>query len=246
MLDYLYGEMVRNPGYARQTTLARVLRARGNTFWNRWSGWAVRTGTLKAGDVLLEEQAGGRPFRIEVLHPDAAACQERPLENRSTVLRIVYGHFAMLVTGNLHYEGQRRLVSACAPEQLSAGVLVMPNHGASVPGGPLDEFKNNVEDALRQAVGPLLEKVNPDTVIFEFGNPRSVLGRQARDAENVFGLTWRFVEDRLGADRCLSTDRDLAVLIDSDGWTYKIRTQAEMGRTAADQESAVEDVEVGF
>ncbi len=242
----LYDEVVRNRSWPGRPSLARSLRSRGTTLANRWAKWVVNTRVANSGSDLFVEGEGEQAFRIEVLNPDSQTYGEFPLENNSTVLRIVYGRFALLITSDLHYKGQQELAEAYSAQQLKANVLLVPHRGAAVPAGDPDRFKANVQTALKKSLGPFLDKVNPQTAIFEFGNPRPVLGRASRDAENVHELTRQFVSDRLGVKGCLNTDSDFAIFIDSDGDGYSVHTQAEMNRAAGGAEDAVDDIAIGL
>ncbi len=245
-LQAMYDELVGSPSWPRRASLARGLRTRGDTFWNRWAGWVVLPREVKAGDVLFEEAGGERPFRIEVLGPDGARHADHPIENGSLVLRVVYGGFALLLPSDLHYEGQRRLAGLPAGREMGAQVMMVPDHGAAVPGGPPDRFKADVQEALGASLGALLDRVKPEKVILEYGNPKPVLGPSSESAARTEELTAQYLAGRLGAEACLSTDRDMAVFIHSDGEAFTVTTQAEINRAEGGIAEAVEDIEVGL
>jgi ComEC/Rec2-related protein len=242
----MYRDLVRDPLYPERASLAKALEPRGHGRINRWAGWAVNVQPLTAGTMITEENVNGRTFRLDVVQADDWSPTEFPIENRSVALRLSYGDFAMLLPGPLHYEGQQRLARNLPPGQRRAGVLIVPHHGTALPGGTGTDLKHGIERALATALGPLIEAVNPDYVINEFGNPRPVLEGGHRDTIHVMENTTRFLAERLGADSCLSTDKDMAVFIRSDGVGYQVTTQARQTRADGDAEDAVSDLEVGL
>jgi ComEC/Rec2-related protein len=244
-LTTAYQELIGNSTWPRRPALAQALARRGPSFVNRWAGWHTQAGSLQAGQVLFAEQGPGGAFRIEVLNPVAGSVQERNFDNGSLVLRIVYGDFAMLLTGDLQHDGVAVLAARYPAEALKADVMTLPHRGAAL-GDAGGEFKMVLRSALERELGALLAKVQPERVVAEWGNPRPVLGLVSRDAVNAFELTRQFVVDRLGPDRWLSTDHDLAILLTSDGTSYRITTQAEVNRAAGGTEDAVADIAVGL
>lgn len=246
LAETLRDEYAGNPIHPRRVSLAGILQTRRDTIWNRWAGTVVSVAPLKAGDVLAEEKVGDKVFRLEVLHPGTERLTEFPIENNSAVLRLSYGDFAMLLTSDLHFAGQRKLAEALAPEKLRAQVLVIPHHGTAQPRSSPDLMKDATEAALASGLGALLDKVAPEKAIFEFGNPRPALGMAGRDALHAFELTWRFVETRLGADACYNTDQDQALFIHSDGQGYTLDTQAEANRAAGGGEESVDEIDMAF
>lgn len=240
-----YQELIGNSSWPRRPALAASLAQRGPTLVNRWGGWHAGTRALHAGEVLFEEQGPGGAFRIEVLNPVAGSAQERHFDNGSLVLRVVYGEFAMLLTGDLQYDGVAVLAARYPPEALRANVMTLPHRGAAL-GDAGGEFKMALRGALDRELGALMDKVRPERVVAEWGNPRPVLGLVSRNAVNAFELTRQFVVGRVGEAGWLSTDHDLAVLLSSDGRTYDITTQAEANRAAGGTEDAVADIAVGL
>lgn len=246
MVLRMYEDLVVNPVWPQRFSLARELSGRGDTFVNRWGRWHVNVQAASAGMALFEENVDGKRFRIEVLGPGEARPSEFPVENSGLVLRVVYGDFAMLLPGSLHYEGQGALARAWPAEQLRAAVMTVPHHGAANPTGRDRPPRATVDSALTASAGSLLDKVQPERVIFEFGSPRPVLGDLGRAAVGVRDITTQFYTDRLGADALLSTERDLAITIHSDGRTFTIETLAQRHRAEGGEEGAVSDLQVGF
>lgn len=245
VLTAAYEELIGNASWPKRPALATSLARRGPTLLNRWAGWDVQARALEAGQVLFEEEGPGGTFRIEVLNPDPDSRLARDFDDGSLVLRVVYGDFAALLTGDLQYGGVAELARRCAPEALRAQVLVMPHRGAAM-GEVYGDFKPVLRDALTRSLGSLVDKVQPERVIAEWGNPRPVLGMSSRDAVNAFELARQYVVGRVGESAWLSTDRDLAITITSDGRTYSVATQAEVNRAQGGEEDAVSDIAVGL
>lgn len=242
----LQGELLGYPLHPRRLSLARMLEKRRDTLWNRWAGTVVQVHPLKAGEVLAEEQADGKTFRLEVLSPDGPPAGEYAMENNSAVLRLSYGDFAMLLTSDLHFAGQRKLAETVPPEKLRAQVFVVPHHGTAQPRASMDMMKGATETALSEDLGALMDRVAPEKAIFEFGNPRPALGMAGRDALHTFELTWRFVEQRVGVGHCYNTDLDQALFVRSDGTGYEFSTQAERNRTVGGMEASVDEIDMAF
>ncbi|HMO05446.1 MAG TPA: ComEC/Rec2 family competence protein [Kiritimatiellia bacterium] len=238
--------LVGNPQWPRRGSLAASLADRRATTVNRWAGWYAPVQVARPGTVLFEEQHGGNRFAVEVLGPEAPVVSDRPVEDASVALRVVYGEVALLLPGMRHYAGQAALATSAAPDALRAQVLLAPHHGAAVPGRADRPARADVEAALARATGPLLDVVRPERVVFEFGNPRPVLGDAGRSVPGVFDITRAWYAARLGEEAILSTDRDLAVIIRTDGVTYTIDTQALRNRAEGGEEDAVSDLAVGL
>lgn len=240
-----YEELVGNASWPKRGALAPELARRGPTLLNRWAGWDVRAESLAAGQALFEEQGPGGVFRIEVLNPDPDSRAARDFDNGSLVLRVVYGDFAALITSDLQYDGVSRLAQQYEAEKLRSQVLFLPHRGASL-GQMYGDFKPVLRGVLGNDLAALLAKVQPERVIAEWGNPRPVVGGLGRDATTAHELTRQYVIDRLGASAWLSTDRDLALTLTSDGRAYTIATQAEANRASGGEEDAVSDLAVGL
>ena len=241
----LYAELVKNDRHPLRSALAGSLATRGDTWLNRWANWHVAVKPLKAGMVLFEEETTGGPFRIEVLHPSDDALP-RAGENNAVVLRIVHGSFSTLLTSDLREEGLAALRARYPADQVSAQVLVMPNHGTLGPANSRDGLKAATIALLDRCIAPLLDAVKPKYVLFEYGNPRSVLGDAGRDVRNVHEITKQYVSDKLGREGVLSTDTDMAVLVTSDGKSWNLQTQAQLNNMDGGEDDAVSDMAVGL
>ncbi len=89
-----------------------------------------------------------------------------------------------------------------------------------------------MKKCLDNGLKPLLKKVNPKAVIFEYGDPKPILKQTFNDARSAYSITKRFVKKSFPSIRVLSTDSDQAILITSDGSNFKIKTQAELRKDA--------------
>lgn len=234
-LEKIYAEAVGDPAWPKRLSLAKVLARRDDGWLNRWADRAIRRKALKTGDVVWREQVHGHEFRIEVVSAGEPPATDHPIENASAVLRVVYGTFTMLLTGDLHFEGQRRLAGDNA---LRADVLLFPHHGTATPWGAAQQLKGDLQKAWEKASRPFVERVRPRHVIVNYGNPRPVLGRAGKDIERAFELTWRWLTPMVGEENSWRTDRDMAIFITSNGESYQITSQARLYRAAgADEES---------
>ena len=232
----LYPELIGTPSAPRQLSTAKVLAGRGPTLINRLANAVIEHRTVRAGDVLFREEVQGREFAIEVLAPDAEPFAEHNLDNQSLVLRVRYGDFAMLLPSDLHFAGQQRLLERYDEAALRSDVVVMPNRGVAMPGGFMVNMKEMVRTAMKTITLPLFQKISPAYAIFEFGNPKPVLGDLSRDSIKVYEIARREICDALGDDKVLNTDRDLTIYIHSNGKSFEVITQAEKLRGTASED----------
>ncbi len=106
-----------------------------------WSGSLATTRTferalaaLEASDARYEEPRGGQtttvgPLHIEILHPGAGDSL-RDLNDASISLRITYGEFRIVTTGDAERAAEARMVARW-PDRLAADVLRLGHHGSS-------------------------------------------------------------------------------------------------------------------
>ncbi|HPG00869.1 MAG TPA: ComEC/Rec2 family competence protein [Kiritimatiellia bacterium] len=220
-LQNAYDELVGNRSWPARPALAKSLTHRSAKLLNKWAGWGVRRRVLAGGTTVLAETIDGREFRIEV--------PASPATDALAVVRIGYGDFAMLLPSDLGLEGQTALANLGASD-LAAQVMIAPHHGTAAPASNEANLKQRMDRSLRASLDLLMDKVAPDYVVFEYGNLKPVLGPMTRDMEHAYELTFQHVSDRLPAGHCLSTDRDMAVFITSDGRSYKVDTQSQRNR----------------
>ncbi len=215
----IHRELAGPPEEPGHPSFVREMARRAPTWVNRLAAWSSRIEEARAGDVLFREQGPGGEFRIEVLNPGPAPATEFPLENSSLALRIVYGKTAFLLPSDLHAEGQRRL-AALPSDRVRADVLLMPQHGAAWPAAGA-----GTSASVPAALDALLDKVGARWAIYEYGNPRGVLGNAYYDARMAFEKTRRQVQLRPNPPVQLVTDDVGAVIVQSDGRTCRVRSQ---------------------
>lgn len=200
--------------------LAEVLAARSpSRLKHRLSGTAIEPRALVAGERLFESEVNGKSFAVEVLGP-AENDAKAPLS-----LRVVYGDFALLIPSDLTFAQQQDLLDNTPASRLKAQVAVAPGHGTPGLEGITIGMPKNYERSITDITGELLKKAKAEAVVFEFGNPRPVVGDKYKVAVKLHGAARRIVEDLLTDTRVLATDTDGAVSIVSDGSTYTFAAQ---------------------
>ncbi|MGQ0541277.1 MAG: ComEC/Rec2 family competence protein [Blastocatellia bacterium] len=148
--------------------------------------------TLRKGDVI---EIGGA--RVEVLHPNAEAVSGRYTENdRSVVLRIVYGETSILLTGDIEKAAEAILTDA--KSDLKASIVKVPHHGSRT-----------------SSTQQFVDAVNARYAIISVGK-RSMFGHPNKEVIE----RWRNV----GADVMLTGEKG-TISISSDGerleiWTF--------------------------
>ncbi len=150
-----------------------------------------------SSDAYADVNRTAEEWSIVCLAPDAAALTGERNED-SMVLLLRYGKFRMLFTGDLEGAAERRL--AASKTELSADVLKVGHHGS----------KNASSEEFLARVSPQLAVVscgedNP------YGHPASETLERLKDA----------------GSRILQTPQSGAVMIESDGETYAVRTYSE-------------------
>ncbi|MDP2727576.1 MAG: ComEC/Rec2 family competence protein, partial [Dehalococcoidia bacterium] len=105
----------------------------------------------KGQEVRLGQQA-----KLEVLHPGERLLQgtDSDANNNSVVLRLVWGSFSVLLSGDLQQEGQKDLIEG--QTDLSSLVLKVPHQGA----------RNGLGEGF-------LERVKPQVAIISVGKDNS-------------------------------------------------------------------------
>jgi competence protein ComEC len=173
-----------------------------------WSGAAATTRTferalaaLEASDAVYEEPRSGAtttvgPLTIEILHP-AAGDSLRDLNDASISMRITYGAFRLVTTGDAERAAEARMVSRHGDE-LAADVLRLGHHGSSSSTTPA-----------------FLSAVSPSVAIYSAGSG------------NRYGHPHQEVVERVRASgiALYGTDVDGTVTIVTDGVTFDVRTQ---------------------
>ena len=216
-------------------TLADVLAARSpRSLKHRLSSTTITPRALVAGERLFESEVDGKPFAIEVLGP-VAGDQKAPLS-----LRVVFGDFALLIPSDLTFAQQKALLESASEQTLKAQVVIVPNHGTAGLEGITIGMPKNYELSLTDITGKLLQTAQAEVVVFEFGNPRPVVGDKYKVAVKLHGAARRIAEDLLPDARHLATDTDGAISILSDGSTYTLNAQYETEAGFADVPTSLE------
>jgi beta-lactamase superfamily II metal-dependent hydrolase len=173
-----------------------------------WSGAVATTRTferavaaLEASDARYEEPRGGQttavgPLAIEVLHPGSGDSL-RGLNDASISLRITYGEFRLVTTGDAERAAEAQMVARWS-DRLRADVLLLGHHGSST-----------------STTATFLDAVSPSVAIYSAG------------ANNRYGHPHAEVVERvLGRGVILfGTDRDGTVTVVTDGITFDVRTE---------------------
>ena len=173
-----------------------------------WSGATTTTRTferavaaLEASDARYEEPRAGQtttvgPLGIEILHP-AAGDSLRDLNDSSLALRITYGAFRLVTTGDVERAGEARML-ARFPNLLTADVLRLGHHGSSTSNTP-----------------GLITAVAPSVAIFSAG------------VDNRYGHPHDEVVARVvsAGIALYGTATNGTVAIVTDGVTFDVRTQ---------------------
>lgn len=172
-----------------------------------WSGADATTRTferavaaLDASDARYEEPRSGQrasigPLEVEVLHP-ASGDDLSGLNDASLALRITFGSFRLVTTGDAERVSEARMI-ARHPSWLAADVLRLGHHGSSTSSTP---------DFLA-AVGPSVA-IYSASATNSYGHPHDeVVARIMRAGIELYG-----------------TAIDGRVTIVTDGTTFDVRT----------------------
>ncbi|NCA82285.1 MAG: hypothetical protein EOM72_06015 [Opitutae bacterium] len=222
-------------GLLGQNPLAALLAERSpRRLKHRLSGTALEPRILAAGEIVYQSEVDGKPFLIEALGP-AAGDDAAPLS-----LRIAYGDFAMLVLSDLTLAQQQDFLARVPPEKLKADVVLAPHHGTAGLETITVGLPDNMDARLADATGALLKATQAQAVVFEFGNPRPVVGMKYKEAVKIHGATRRAAEDALPGALVAATDTEGAIHIVSDGVEHHVYTQLGATGTNIDEPSLLE------
>lgn len=168
------------------------------------------------GIYVENTQINGMPFRMQFLGPRPEAVG---LKDLSGVLKVEYGAFSVLFTGDL---GGEELASLLSESNESFDILVVPQHGLTAEGRSPE----------------LLRTVRPQVVIFQSGNPKNFYGksREARplvdQAKEDYNSNRVFYEEVLTAEYVFDPRLDWAVVVDSDGKKYRVHSLKQKQNSA--------------
>lgn len=173
-----------------------------------WSGAVATTRTferalavLEASDAHYEEPRGGQtttigPLLIELLHPGPGDSL-RGLNDASISLRITYGDFRIVTTGDAERAAEVQMVARW-PDRLRADVLRLGHHGSSTSTTPA-----------------FLDAVSPRVAVYSAGVDNSYGHPHAEVVERIAGA----------GIELYGTDRDGTVTIVTDGMTFDVRSE---------------------
>ncbi len=132
-----------------------------------------------------------RGIEVKVLHPGRPRLQGTGSDtnNNSLVVRVSYGRYSFLFTGDLQAEGENQILRTLPAEDLRSTVLKVPHHGSNLGTGRA-----------------FLEVVRPRYAVISVGS-------------NPYGLPHRSVVERLNEQgiEVMRTDRDGAVVFKTNG-----------------------------
>ncbi len=215
--------------------MKELLEARApDSLKHRISSTTIVPREVVAGDRLFESDVDGKPFYIEVLAP-AEGQSDAPLS-----MRLVYGDFSLFLPSDLTFAQQKELLKSLPAEKLKSTVAIAPGHGTAGLENIRAGLPDDMEQQLIDATGALLQAIDPETVIFEFGNPRPVTQMKYKLAVKLHGASRRASEDALPDADHYGTDTDGAITLISDGETYMLETQYSGDVGEADAPTSLE------
>ena len=173
-----------------------------------WSGATATSRTferavaaLDASDARYEEPRAGAtttvgPLGIEILHPGAGDSL-RDLNDASIAMRITYGGFRLVMTGDAERVSEARMLGR-HPDRLAADVLRLGHHGSSTSTTP-----------------DFLTAVAPSVAVYSAG------------ADNRYGHPHEEVVARVTGRGIplYGTDRHGTITVVTDGTTFDVRTE---------------------
>ena len=232
-LTEMYRRLINDARWPKRLTLAKSLTLHMENEINKWADMDSHVIPLHAGEIIYQETApNGKKLTIKVLHPDNKVFENKPIDNRSAVIKIQYGDFSFLITSDIHYNAQKYIAEQLDKKDLKSDIIIVPGHGAEIPANAFSRFSSAMNICLNDGLKPLLKKVAPEIIIFEYGDPRPILLQTFKDARSAYSITRKFVKKNFPESRIVSTDSDQAILITSDGNGFKMKTQAEMRKDA--------------
>jgi competence protein ComEC len=107
--------------------------------WERIEAQQIETHVAQSGEII----AVGDGVRLEILHP-SGTLDEDIRNNNSVSLRLVYGEFSMLLTGDAEIEAERAMLETGLP--LAAVVYKAGHHGSQTSSSA--EFLNAINPQI--------------------------------------------------------------------------------------------------
>lgn len=195
---------------------------------------------LSTGSVVYEEEdASGRWFRIVCVRAMRGRSGSRT--GPYAVLAVEYAGTRVLFLGDMQTADMEAFVKTAGADKLRADVLVMPR----LEGGDREDNRRHIEAELELSLGPLLKAVKPAYAIFEFGNPRPVVGSTYRSVIQRMDIVSHYLKQRMGNRRVFNTDVDQWIFIGLSTQGARVQSWADRGHNGAGDESA-DDVERGL
>jgi len=157
----------------------------------------IRRNNIKYGLASSGQKIDfGGNTAAKVLHPDHVFLEEcENINNASIVFRLEYGDFSMLFTGDNEREGEERILELFPAAELASTILKVGHHGSRTSTSP-----------------PFLAAVDPQVAVISCGR------------HNKFKHPHQSTLEKLRGVRTYRTDRHGAVMINSNGKGFRIRT----------------------
>ncbi len=134
--------------------------------------------------------------RVRILNPDSGFSPAGE-NDRSIVLKIEYGGFSVLLTGDI----ERGAEQAIAAPEIRSTLLKVPHHGSRT-----------------SSTAAFLDAVAPEAAVISVGR-RNVYGHPAPEVVAAY--------EARGA-RLYRTDRDGAILVETDGKSWRVRAARQL------------------
>jgi len=150
-------------------------------------------------EQVLEPRAGqiidfGQGCVAKILHPELPFLEN--INDTSVVMRLAYGNFSMMLTGDNEEEGEQQILAGFSATNLNSQVIKVGHHGSGT--STSNEF---------------LDAVAPKIAVISCG-----LRNKFR---HPHGVTLRKLEER--GIKVYRTDRDGAVTIKSNGYSFSVQ-----------------------
>lgn len=159
--------------------------------WNLAKEKGIEVGTIGASDTIE-----GEGFTVECIYPIKGSYTEDK-NNSSTVLRLTYQDFSMLLSGDLGFEGEAELLGR--QDLKDVDVWKVSHHGSKYSGGE-----------------PFLAVLRPQLSLISVGN-----NNYGHPSEEILQRL------KTAGSRVLTTLDSGALMLESDGKTFSLTLQRE-------------------